>query len=324
MPQTIFPAVVVGGALFGLSIAERRLHARWSTAPDPLKGVAPRFPEGDFRPIKTDDDATIATIDAGTGPAIVLVHGLTSNADDWGPIAEDLLVAGFRVIAIEQRGHGSSTVGADGFGIARQARDLAIVLEELDLHDVVMVGHSMGGMATMAMALDFPAIVDQRIRGLGLIATSASLRGGYRKRALQIGSHPLTTHTDRFDKRALTVAGLGVFGPNPSMFMVEQAVASANRCPAEVRQGATAGLIEYDITDRLPYLDIPTLSICGTDDRLTPIEDNRAIASMIRGTHLEEIPGAGHLVIWERYRTVSTLITQFAHIHLGALSPLNS
>ena len=55
---------------------------------------------------------------------VVLVHGLTSNHHDWGPVAVRLVATGHRVIGLNQRGHGGSTVGTDGFGPARQGRDV--------------------------------------------------------------------------------------------------------------------------------------------------------------------------------------------------------
>ena len=76
----------------------------------------------------------------------------------WGPVARRLITDGFEVVAVELRGHGDSSRGRDGYGPRRLAADLAQVLSALDLRDVILVGHSMGGMASMTLMLEHPEL----------------------------------------------------------------------------------------------------------------------------------------------------------------------
>ena len=85
---------------------------------------------------------------------------------------DELLGRGYRVIAFDQRGHGRSTIGSAGIGSETMAADDAAVLDHFDVHDGVLVGHSMGGFVAIRAVLDHPEI-PQRLRVLVLFATWA-------------------------------------------------------------------------------------------------------------------------------------------------------
>ena len=81
----------------------------------------------------------------GSGQPIVFSHGWPLSADDWDNQMLFFLQQGYRVIAHDRRGHGRSTQTADGHDMDHYADDLAAVVEHLDLHDAIHVGHSTGG-----------------------------------------------------------------------------------------------------------------------------------------------------------------------------------
>jgi len=84
-------------------------------------------------------------------PPVVLLHALGDTAGDWEPVA-GALAADFRVFAIDLRGHGGSgRPGKYSFELMRD--DVVAVLDALDLHDVIRVGHSMGGAVAYLLAL---------------------------------------------------------------------------------------------------------------------------------------------------------------------------
>lgn len=82
--------------------------------------------------------------DHGTGQPIVLIHGYPLNGHSWERQSRALIADGYRVITYDRRGFGNSTKVASGYDYDTFASDLSIVLETLDLHDVVLVGFSMG------------------------------------------------------------------------------------------------------------------------------------------------------------------------------------
>ena len=104
---------------------------------------------------------------------MVFCHGVTLSSRVWAKQFESFPAAGFRAVAFDSRGHGESVAGETGHSIDNLADDLRSVLEGLDLHDVVLVGHSMGGMAVQAFAIRHPDVLHERVCGLVLQSTSS-------------------------------------------------------------------------------------------------------------------------------------------------------
>ena len=95
--------------------------------------------------ITTTDGVDIFYKDWGTGQPIVFSHGWPLSSDDWDNQMMFFLQHGYRVIAHDRRGHGRSAQVADGHDMDHYADDLLAVVEHLDLHDAIHVGHSCGG-----------------------------------------------------------------------------------------------------------------------------------------------------------------------------------
>ena len=95
--------------------------------------------------IATKDGVEIFYKDWGSGQPIVFSHGWPLSADDWDNQMLFFLARGYRVIAHDRRGHGRSSQVADNHDMDHYADDLAAVVEHLDLHDAIHVGHSTGG-----------------------------------------------------------------------------------------------------------------------------------------------------------------------------------
>ena len=95
--------------------------------------------------ITTTDGTDIFYKDWGTGQPIVFSHGWPLSSDDWDNQMLFFLAQGYRVIANDRRGHGRSTQTPGGHDLDHYADDLHAVVEHLDLHDAVHVGHSTGG-----------------------------------------------------------------------------------------------------------------------------------------------------------------------------------
>lgn len=99
--------------------------------------------------ITTNDNIKIAYQETGSGQAILLVHGWEQSGELWKHQLEGLSHLG-RVIAIDQRGHGKSDKPEHGYKVHRLAADVADVIRELKLDDVVLIGHSMGFQVVLA------------------------------------------------------------------------------------------------------------------------------------------------------------------------------
>ena len=158
LKRTGIVAGVAAGAVGIAYATERALVARLRHREDPDAGL-PLVPEYDaMRVLDSHDGGTIYTISRGDGPPVVFCHGVTLSSRVWAKQFESFPAAGFRAVAFDSRGHGESVVGDTGHSIDNLADDLRSVLEGLDLRDVVLVGHSMGGMAVQAFAIRHPDV----------------------------------------------------------------------------------------------------------------------------------------------------------------------
>lgn len=308
LPAAGIGAVAAGG-LFG-----RSLVRSWARNPDPLNGAPVRFPDGDRRPVDLPDGARIMTVSVGDGPVVLLVHGLTASKDDFGPMATSLIESGHRLIAVDQRGHGESTTGTAGFGSTQLADDLARVIIELDLEVAALVGHSMGGMTAMALAVHHPDLFHERVDRLVLVATAASLDTVRHRLGLSLGGISIPGQLIPEDERLRVGAGLGVFGRSPSLHMVDEAIDMFRACPEDVRSEATRALLDHDVTDLLHRIDVPTLVIGAGRDQLIRPRQVRALADGIDGARLEEFPDAGHMVHWEHHDDVAGMIVDHLRV----------
>lgn len=117
-------------------------------------------------------DAEIWYVDtAGDLPVVVLLHGLAGFAREWRPVI-DALRSDYRVIALEQRGHGGSTRRPADVSRAAYAADVVAVLDDLGADEAVLVGQSMGGHTAMLVAAEHP------VRVSGLVLVESGLGGG--------------------------------------------------------------------------------------------------------------------------------------------------
>lgn len=104
--------------------------------------------------ITTDDGVAIAYDVTGSGPVLVLVHGITESRHSWDPLLADL-AADHTVVRVDLRGHGRSGSG-DAYDPIRMAADVAAVVAAAGLADPVVVGHSLGGIVATAYAATQP------------------------------------------------------------------------------------------------------------------------------------------------------------------------
>ncbi|WP_068182929.1 alpha/beta hydrolase [Mycobacterium sp. UM_CSW] len=283
--------------------AARAMASRIARNPDPL----PRErllaePEGEQVSITRPDGTVLNALVAGQGPPVVLVHGYTARILEWNFVWDELQARGFRVIAFDQRGHGRSTLGSDGIGSEPMAADLAAVLQHFDVHDGVLVGHSMGGFVTIRTVLDH-ADVAPRLRGLVLFATWAGrILDGAPQNRLQIPllQYGILQRMMRNDTVA-TLFGAAQCGTRPAPTMVSVFIDFFNQHLDE--HGPLLPIVRaFSQEDRYPRLgeiSVPTAVMVGSADRTTPTSHSRRLAEGIPGARLVTVPDAGHLLNWE-------------------------
>ena len=123
--------------------------------------------------------------DVGAGPAVLLSHSWFCDGRQW-PQVERLATAGYRVLNVDNRGHGRSGPHRERYDVWDMANDLMAVLDDAGVDEAVVVGLSIGGFAAIRMALRYPT----RVRGLVLADTTAT-SASWMDRAKAIGLGPV-------------------------------------------------------------------------------------------------------------------------------------
>jgi pimeloyl-ACP methyl ester carboxylesterase len=322
-------ALKIAGAAAGVAVsmvggayaAQRALTRSLRRRPDPDAGRLGSPTVDETRHLASHDGGTLFTLSRGTGPPVVLSHGVTINSSVWVKQFETLPAAGLRAVAFDHRGHGRSVVGDSGHSLENLAWDVRTVLEELDLRDAVLVGHSMGGVAIQAFVARHPDIARERVRGIVLLSSLArSHLGGPRwLRGLveQATGRAQLSHLMAHPDFGTMLARVG-FGRSPLASWVELTRQMLAECDPRTTREAIGALMGLDLTPELVEIDLPALVIDGTADVLTPPFEARHLARHIPGARLVMLNGAGHMIMLERAREFDSLLVEFTR-HVGAL-----
>jgi non-heme chloroperoxidase len=284
----------LGVAAAAGAIAVRRADRRWASAEDGIRPGDLELPDGEPLLVTTDDGAELVGTVSGDGPLIVLPHCWTGSRTMWAPVAHRLLEAGCRVVLYDQRGHGESAVGDDGFTIPRLGADLKAVLEAVDARDAVLGGHSMGGMTIQSLVAHHPEVVDERVRALVLVSTAASGLGGGRGDTLgaRAVASPGLERAMRSPVGHALVRGTVGAGVRRNHLVVTRDLFVA--CPPEARAGFFTAMQTMDLREGIARIGIPTTVVVGSRDRLTTPKLADELVATIPGARLVTLPDAGH------------------------------
>jgi pimeloyl-ACP methyl ester carboxylesterase len=298
------------------------------------------LPPDDLGPLRSFDGTELAVRAAGdvSAPMLLFVHGFSLDMTTWREQWVDLSVD-HRCVLMDQRGHGRSGHPDDGdLSVRSMGRDIAAVLEAVAPdRRVVIVGHSMGAIASLAMAEVRPDLMATTVAGLVLVGTSASelVRGAMgsitdlvRPRLGSIRS--AAERVDRLRKAVLAsptdlrgaVVRLTQFGPDAPRHVVDHVVHLAERASSEVWTDGLAGLLEIDLRHVLPRVQVPVLVAVGEHDRVTPPSSGIELAAALPEGRFVMLEGAGHIAMLERPVELDREVRTFARAVLsGAHAP---
>jgi len=290
---------------------------------DPTAGEPFGEPAGTPSEVRADDGVPLYVEETGDPTAaltVVFVHGYLLDRRCWHYQWRDLRDLG-RLVCYDQRGHGRSGSGfRERATIEQLGRDLRTVLAAVaPTGDVVLVGHSMGGMAILALAEQCPEIFGGRVCAVALLSTSTGRlrevtlglpalasrvlygvlptalrvvewRPGLVERGRRIGPEATFLLTRRY--------AFGSGGSPSLVAFVERMIAGVR---VQVMTQFLSALLEHDRAAALaPLAGVPTLVLVGSADRQTPVGHGREIVAAVPGTELAVVPGAGHVVMLER------------------------
>ncbi len=255
--------------------------------------------------------------DHGDGQPVVLIHGYPLDGNSWERQERALLAAGYRVITYDRRGFGRSSQPTVGYDYDTFAADLNALLEQLDLHDVVLGGFSMGS--------------GEVVRYLGSYGSArvskAILFGTIPPFLLKRDDNPDGVNGQVFeDIKAAIISdryayfkdfldnfyNVDVLAPDR---ISDQAWQASFNVAAVMSPFASYASVDTWLTDfrgDLPKIDVPTLVVHGTEDRILPIAATAdRLPELIADARLVRVEGGPHNVGWTHPDEVNNALLEF-------------
>ncbi|MBI5487917.1 MAG: alpha/beta fold hydrolase [Deltaproteobacteria bacterium] len=252
-----------------------------------------------------------AFCDAGSGPAVVFVHGAGGNLTHWAHVAPRL-VEGNRVVALDLPGCGESEGERGAPLVRRGAEQLGRLLDALGIEGAAVVGHGLGAAVAVELALRLPS----RVTRLALFDAA--------------GLAPAPPWSRRAGHALLRTGLLGALLPSvwrrvleglfverneyTSAFvheLVEGCSGGDMRSLAAALAGSRVELLERDVADAFAYVGAPTLVAWGDRNPLVDRRGTKALAERRPGTLVREIRGCGMLSMIERPGEVAAILREF-------------
>jgi pimeloyl-ACP methyl ester carboxylesterase len=252
-------------------------------------------------------DIETAWYEVGSGPPLVLVHGLGDDHRAWRRTLPDLMLS-HRVVLYDLRGHGGTSLGSPAGTLHQLGADLASMIDALELGPAVVAGFSLGGTIAMRLAIDHP----DKVAGLVLVATSSRVGKaaaewyGHRFAMVAANDPDLKATIDRDTEDVYRHSPEEIAG---GLKIRRESTADprgyGNACRALAALGA------QPLDPELTQITSPTLVVTSDLDELCPPRAAEIVAAGIRGSRVHTIKGAGHPLPVERPAELARLIVDF-------------
>lgn len=244
---------------------------------------------------------------SGTGPAVVLLHGLMEELHVWDDFAQQLSEY-FQVVCIDLPGHGESSIFGEIHTMSLMAECVNAVLEANEIDDCVMAGHSMGGYVTAAFSKMYP----EKIRGMCFLNSQ-----------VQAETEESRQNRDRAVAAIMNDKGSFIAGFIRNLFTqenrerhkdeIDRLVERARQMNPEAIAAAQLGMKEREsgIT-MLIEAPVPVLFIAGKHDPVIPIDKVMAQAILPKHSEVLILGNAAHMALIEAKQEVMDMIESFA------------
>jgi non-heme chloroperoxidase len=268
--------------------------------------------------------------DLGSGQPVVLIHGYPLNGHSWERQTKALLDAGYRVIAYDRRGWGQSSQPTTGHDYDTYTADLNELLEQLELTEIALCGFSMGtGEVTRYLGKHGSERVDRAVL-LGAIppfllktddnpeGVDGSVFEGIKEAAIKDRYAWFKQFFDDFynvDKLA----------PDRISDQAWQASFNVACMGSAYSSYACVDTWLTDFREDLPKIDVPTLVVHGTEDRILPFEATAGrLPDLIDEVEVVPVEGGPHNIGWTHPEVVNPLLTAFLEGGLDAIDEARS
>jgi non-heme chloroperoxidase len=269
--------------------------------------------------VGTQNDAPIEIHyeDHGSGRPVVLIHGYPLNGNSWERQERELLAHGHRVISYDRRGFGRSSQPTVGYDYDTFAADLKALLDHLDLRDVTLAGFSMGGGEVVRYLGTYGS---QRVR-------NAALLGAIPPFLLKTDDNPEGVDGQVFEdiKAAIAADRYAYFEDFLNNFynvdvlggsrISDRAWQASFQVAAGASPFASYACVDTwltDFRDDVAKIDVPTLVVHGTEDRILPFASTAArLPDLIKDVRLVSVEGGPHNIAWTHPDEVNEALLQF-------------
>jgi 3-oxoadipate enol-lactonase len=245
-----------------------------------------------------DEAVELAYEENGAGRAVVLIHGFPFDHTIWKDVV-DKLEGRAQLILPDLRGFGKSPVPDGVYSMRMMAEDIAALLDKLMVKKAIMVGHSMGGYVSLAFAQAYPDMIS----GLALITSQAGADTPERR----AGRYRLADDIKRKGMKAVVTTNLDRYSPNDEVR--ERSRPLMLDCPKKGAIAALKGMAERpDMLEFLSRLPVPGVVVAGELDAIVSPEKAREMAQMMPRGWTVEVPGGGHLPMFEAPEIVAQAV----------------
>ena len=246
---------------------------------------------------------TIRYYDVGSGPALVLIHGIGGDADDWS-FCLDALAASHRVIALDLLGFGRSDKPLIDYTIAGFVEVLDRFLRTLNIGRAILVGHSLGGWIAATFALQSPQAFHKLV-----LVDAAGVWGDTAGLPVDLHVSTLAHMRDIFqhlfyDKSLATDALI-------EMAYRQHLERNDGYTIHSVLEHLRGGRERLDEDERISQLCVPTLIVWGEQDEMIPLAIGRRIHQLVPASKLEVLPHCGHLPNLEKPSELVRCLLEF-------------
>ncbi|HEV2082026.1 MAG TPA: alpha/beta hydrolase [Brevundimonas sp.] len=250
---------------------------------------------------------------AGSGPILLLTHGWGMNCRVWAEARREL-GARHELVLWDLPGCGKSGRPKAGWSIEGFAEDLAAVLDALPPdRQVILIGHSIGGMITQTLCARRPALLGTRVAGIVLentthtnplrtmilsrlaTALQPAIEGACRLETLIWPVTWLMAWQSWMSGSTHVAMRLTGFGTRPTREQLDRAALLVTRTSPRVQAMGNLAMLRWSVTDRLADVDVPALVLVGGRDLVTSDHAGETIADALPQARLARIPEAGHM-----------------------------
>ncbi len=236
--------------------------------------------------ISPDNVSIVYTVQGKGSPTLVFVHGWCCDRTYWR-LQVDYFAKHFEVVTIDLAGHGESGLNRSAWTIEAFGKDVSTVIKKLNLEDVILIGHSMGGPVIIEAARQMP----KPVLGLVGVDTFQNFEFKYSPEQFDKFISPFKANFKEATSRFVR----SMFHSNADSTLVESIVKDMSSAPEEVGIGAMKGLFDFDPTKALTETRVPIHCI-NSDKYPTHVGIGRRHAQSFQ---VKLMPGIGHFVMLE-------------------------